>query len=434
MADPFEEVFNNLRRSAFADDPNSIPQERMANDGQGESVGWLADNSVTSDVIRANAVIAAKISAGAVETDKLAANAVTAAKIAANTITANEIAANAITTSELNAGAVTAAKIAANTITANEIAANTLTASEIAANAITASEIAADAVTTTKILAANVTSSRIELTVTGKNFGANDGSAGAPGLFFDSASNYGIRKSGSSIVLDTAGALNFGWTTVDNVSYAVLRPSVDNLTDLGTTSFRWATVYRVAESAVSDEREKRDILDAPLGLDFVRSLKPRVFRWRETADTQAREAAEQSFDRASLDAETAPLEARIRRTRAEQQAGAISDARADSVVVGLRAQIAEITERHSAPVRAAHQKRRTGRRLHYGLIAQEVKAALDAAGVDSVDAGFWQEAPGGEQSLSYSQLMIPLLRAVQEQDAEIAGLRARIEQLESKEQ
>lgn len=182
MSDQFDEVFANLRRGAWHSDPNSIPQERAFNDGQAEQVGWLANDSVTSEVIRANSVVASKISAGAVETDKLAANSVVASKIAAGAVETDKLAANA----------VTAAKIAANTITANEIAADTITANQIAASAITASELAADSVTTNKIVAANVTSSKIELTLSGKNYGANKGSLSAPGIFFDLDSTLGL--------------------------------------------------------------------------------------------------------------------------------------------------------------------------------------------------------------------------------------------------
>ncbi len=68
---------------------------------------------------------------------------------------------------------------------------------------------------------------------------------------------------------------------------------------------------------------------------------------------------------------------------------------------------------------------RPGKRLHAGFLAQEVKAALDAAGVDC--GLFVQEDPQNPQStqsLRYDQLIAPLVTAVQE-------LAARVERLEA---
>jgi hypothetical protein len=421
----WDAMYGNLRRGPWADDPNALPQEIGARNGNIESQGWIADNSVTADVIQANAVIAAKIQAGAITTDKLAANAVTADKIAANTITANEIAANAITTSELNANAVTAAKIAANTITANEIAANTLTASEIAANAITTSELSADSVTTAKIVAANVTSSRIEAVISGKEFSGVSGTESAPGYYFDASGDMGLWRVSSTQAAISAGGTRRMAFGSSNISYVPMSPSSAGTFDFGLSGSRWNTVYCVALNQSSDERLKQDIADETLGLDFIRTLRPVTFRWKDTPDTQAQESV--SVDEAALARECRPHEQRIERIRADQLTGKISDEDAAVQVADARAKITEITERHVGPVRDAQQKRRPGRRLHHGLIGQEVKAALDAA---DVDAAFWQQDAEGNQSLSYTELTIPLLRAVQELAAANESLTARVAQLE----
>ena len=66
-----------------------------------------------------------------------------------------------------------------------------------------------------------------------------------------------------------------------------------------------------------------------------------------------------------------------------------------------------------------------GVRLHYGFIAQEVKQAVDASGVEDF-AGWVQDDlsnPNSTQSLSYEQFIAPLTKAVQE-------LSARVKQLE----
>lgn len=397
MSERVEQMFSQLRKGPWNADPMGVPQEGFGGNGNIESQGWIADDAITADTIQANAVTAGKVDA----------DAITAREILANTITASEI--------------------AANTITASEIAANTITATEIAADAITTSELAANAVIAENITAGEVTSSKMVATITGKNFGANSGTAGAPGYFFDSDASTGLHWVGSipfigdiiSVSVDGTQRARFsilGIGTAGNVE-----PLSDSTYNLGSSSNRWDTVYRISESAVSDVRRKTDIADAPLGLDFIQSLRPRVFRWKDASDTQARESA--VLDTYGMARESAPYLRRIKRIRMLQQAGRVEDAAADSRVEEARAALTEIRRRYQRPVEEAQHRRRPGKRLHYGLIAQEVKAALDAAGVDSMDAAFWQESPEGDQALSYSELMIPLLRAVQELAKQVAELR-----------
>ncbi len=73
----------------------------------------------------------AQITAGAVGTTQLANNSVTSDKIGVDVIVAEDIAANAITVAELQDGAVTTAKIAADAVTANEIATGAITFGKI---------------------------------------------------------------------------------------------------------------------------------------------------------------------------------------------------------------------------------------------------------------------------------------------------------------
>jgi hypothetical protein len=200
------------------------------------------------------------------------------------------------------------------------------------------------------------------------------------------------------------------WTALGNATFSKFIPGFDNSVSLGDSTHRWTTVYAVNGTInTSDRNLKKDIKDTPLGLRFIKRLRPRIFRWRDTDDTQARESAESAFDPAALAAELKPWEQKI------------ADAHGTDVSIAeAQRKIAEITERHLQPVREARKARRPGVRPHYGLIAQEVKEALDAEGVD---AGFWQQSQDGLQSLSYQELIAPLIRAVQE-------LSARVEELE----
>ena len=66
----------------------------------------------------------------------------------------------------------------------------------------------------------------------------------------------------------------------------------------------------------------------------------------------------------------------------------------------------------------------------HGLIAQEVKAELDKAGVDTF-AGH-SENDNGMQGVSKEMFIMPLINAVQELTKQNAALLARIEKLENK--
>ena len=123
----------------------------------------------------------------------------------------------------------------------------------------------------------------------------------------------------------------------------------------------------------SDERDKADVRDTLLGLEFIKSLRPVDFRW---------------------------------------------DYREDYFVTD------DETGVRTALVQDGSKKRN---RFHHGLIAQEVKAAADSQGVDF--AGYQDHSiNGGDDilTLGYSEMIAPLIKAVQELSAKNADLEARI--------
>jgi hypothetical protein len=66
----------------------------------------------------------------------------------------------------------------------------------------------------------------------------------------------------------------------------------------------------------------------------------------------------------------------------------------------------------------------------HGLIAQNVKQALDDVGVSTF--GGWSELPDGSQSISREMFVIPLIKAVQELSAQVTALQAQIATLTPK--
>ncbi len=64
-----------------------------------------------------------------------------------------------------------------------------------------------------------------------------------------------------------------------------LRPTTNNVYDLGTSAFRWDDVYATNGTInTSDRRDKTNIRDLPYGLTSIMALKPVVFQWKEGAD------------------------------------------------------------------------------------------------------------------------------------------------------
>ena len=160
------------------------------------------------------------------------------------------------------------------------------------------------------------------------------------------------------------------------------------LGDSTTTTYTYGPVQNR-----SDIRDKADVRDTALGLDFINALRPVDFRWdmREDYRPDMPEKSEDESDEAF-------------KSRMDEWHEFVK--------------MANITTdgTHKRP------------RYHHGLIAQEVKSVIDTAGIDF--GGFQDhKLSGGDDvlSLGYEELIAPLIKAVQE-------LTARIDILESKEQ
>ena len=117
----------------------------------------------------------------------------------------------------------------------------------------------------------------------------------------------------------------------------------------------------------SDKRIKKDIEDSALGLDFINDLRPVIFKKKAPSEYP------QEFEQ--YDANT--------------------------------------TERKNPD------------RKHYGFIAQEVKEAIDKAGHSEFPV--WKENRDGMQELGETELITPLIKAVQELSAEVKQLKKQLE-------
>jgi hypothetical protein len=145
----------------------------------------------------------------------------------------------------------------------------------------------------------------------------------------------------------------------------------------------------------SDIRDKTDVRDTTLGLEFVNALRPVDFKWDMREDYRAK----------------APKTPEQDATEAEKAAYKVAK---DKWLEDVK--LSNIT----------HDGSKKRSRFHHGLIAQEVKAVLDEKGIDF--GGFQDhKVKGGDDVLSigYEELIAPMLKAIQELSAEVAALKAK---------
>lgn len=161
-----------------------------------------------------------------------------------------------------------------------------------------------------------------------------------------------------------------GGSTISNSywrSNARIIPGTDNSFSNGASSLRWSVIYAATGTInTSDERIKTDIKPTNLGLNFIEALNPVSYKFKIGTNEYNKETGD-----------VTPI---------------------------------------------------PGVRTHYGLIAQEVKAALDQVAPGQDFAGWVLtdvNDPDSEQGLRYESFISPLIKAVQE-------LNARVKQLEGK--
>ncbi|RAV23092.1 tail fiber domain-containing protein [Paenibacillus contaminans] len=226
---------------------------------------------------------------------------------------------------------------------------------------------------------ASVSSGGIRATVIGQAASSSSEQGVSVGYQASSAGNFtttlgsqaGINQTGTYATFVGFGAGNVGTSTsYTNITCLGAGSSVtagDQL-QLGNSSVT-AYAYGAVQNR-SDARDKADIKDSPLGLDFITKLRPRQYRWDYREDYRTLKE-DGSF-------ESSPKDGSKKRSR-----------------------------------------------LHDGLIAQEVKETLDELNIDW--GGFQDhQIKGGQDVLSigYTELIGPLINAVKELKAEIDQLKA----------
>jgi hypothetical protein len=180
-----------------------------------------------------------------------------------------------------------------------------------------------------------------------------------------------------------------------------------NQVQLGNSA---TTVY--AYGAVqnrSDMRDKTAIRDTALGLDFIMALRPVDFKWDMREDYREEPPQDDT-----------PPERDIGRPGSRRPVDPAKAAQDAAREEGNK--LKNVTKNGS----------KTRQRYHHGLIAQEVEAVIAATGVDF--GGFQRhDLAGGDdvKSIGYTELIGPLIKAVQQQQALILALQARLDAVEA---
>ena len=149
----------------------------------------------------------------------------------------------------------------------------------------------------------------------------------------------------------------------------------DNEIALGNSSISAIKAQVNSITAYSDRRIKREINDSKLGLDFIMNLRPVTYKMKNPADYPD----ELLEDRFRMDVTSGPNN--------------------------------QLTDFRPADDQT----------IYDGLIAQEVKEAIDEAGVNW--SGWSENESDGKQGVQYGALTIPLIKAVQEQQETINSLK-----------
>lgn len=207
-------------------------------------------------------------------------------------------------------------------------------------------------------------------------------------LFFRPGGS-GVWIGSTSLIISAAGSAS-GGSDVQTFG-GPLKPIYDNTYTLGTAANRWTTVYATTGAInTSDQRLKKNItpLDNTLGLDFLNSLTPVSYKWIEGGKDKVDlpEEVEESW----------------------------LDAKGNAITTNSKFKYTS----------------RAGKRTHLGLIAQDVKQAIDTIGLDF--AGWVLDDPldqNSTQSLRYDQFIAPLIKAVQELSQQNKNLQQQIDDL-----
>lgn len=244
-----------------------------------------------------------------------------------------------------------------------------------------------------------------------------------------------------------------------------LLPHVDNTYDIGSASLGVKEIF--ADNGTintSDASRKMDVEATDLGLDFILKLNPVRYRWVDynvDAVTETRKVMRQKTKLVTKDATVATVEevdgkriARMVQETRKVREGVYTKLPVigddgqpvfekvpvyndDGTVKRFKLKQVfynePVMEEVDDVVELAPARKGAFRRLHDGFVAQDVEKALIESGADPrlTRGMFVRDQATGKAALRYTEMLAPMVKAIQEQQAIIADLTARLSALES---
>lgn len=242
--------------------------------------------------------------------------------------------------------------------------------------------------------------------------------------------NSTLYSSGSqtnSIAIGVNATSNYDNTILLGGGTAVTGANQVQLGNSDTTTYTYGAVQNR-----SDSRDKAEIQDCPLGLDFINALEPKRWKWDYREDYLNEKfplpemPARPAYPTLEVDPEINAVD-QAELTSAAHLAYQAEIELYDQAVIEWQSAVDAVNvARHAWLVNPTDKGTKIRNRAHYGLIAQDVEALLTAEGIDF---GGYQHhtVTGGNDvhSLGYSEFIAPMIKAIQE-------LSARVVELESK--
>lgn len=171
-------------------------------------------------------------------------------------------------------------------------------------------------------------------------------------------------------------------------------------------------------NAWSDGRDKADIRDTVLGLNFINELRPVDYKWDYRED----------YRTSPPNSVIKPLELKEDASDEEKEKYAVELAAYEAYVV-IKDKWLEDSKLKNITHDGTHKRTR----FHHGLIAQEIKSVIEKTGVDF--GGFQDHSiDGGDEAMTigYNELIGPMIKAIQELSQKLDNALTRIEVLENK--
>ena len=183
---------------------------------------------------------------------------------------------------------------------------------------------------------------------------------------------------------------------------ANIYPYSDDRYDLGGTGYRWRDIYTNGNVNTSDKNKKFEIEKSSLGLDFINKLEPVSYKYLTGSVIYQQDWPDY------IEEEMQPGE--------KDELG--------NVLTEVK--IVKTPNTELPPMIGVVP----GKRKHYGLIAQDVKAVLDEIGISTNDfAGYVDgnvEEDGAQLGLRYHEFISPMIKAIQQLSTKIDELEAKI--------